>query len=88
MKKAVNALNDNSISPVYSNKFSYLRDTLSFNPHNDYNQHFIDTGQRPQNFIRETCLSNRFKDCPKLKELVKLKVWFILNKAKNIISFM
>lgn len=28
--------------------------TQSANPHNDYSQHFVDTGQRPQNFIRDT----------------------------------
>jgi hypothetical protein len=27
--------------------------TQSANPHNDYCQHFVDTGQRPQNFIRD-----------------------------------
>ena len=30
--------------------------TQSANPHNDYSQHFVDTGQRPQNFIRDTGL--------------------------------
>ncbi|OON22858.1 hypothetical protein X801_01247 [Opisthorchis viverrini] len=28
--------------------------TQSANPHNDYCQHFVDTGERPQNFIRDT----------------------------------
>lgn len=27
--------------------------TQSLNPHNDYCQHFVDTGHRPQNFIRD-----------------------------------
>lgn len=25
----------------------------SANPHNDYCQHFVETGERPQNFIRD-----------------------------------
>ena len=27
--------------------------TQSANPHNDYCQNFVDTGERPQNFIRD-----------------------------------
>lgn len=30
-------------------------------PKNDYNQHFVDTGQRPQNFIRDPGLNERFQ---------------------------
>lgn len=30
-----------------------LQGTQSLNPHNDYCQHFVDTGHRPQNFIRD-----------------------------------
>ncbi|CAG8559922.1 7548_t:CDS:2, partial [Paraglomus brasilianum] len=40
---------------------------------NDYCQHFVDSGKRPQNFIRDTELSQRFDEYPKLKELTKLK---------------
>jgi len=29
---------------------------------NDYSQHFVDTGQRPQNFIRDAELSERFEE--------------------------
>ena len=47
--------------------------TQSENPHNDYCQHFVDTGQRPQNFIRDTGLQDRFEEYPKLKELIRLK---------------
>lgn len=42
-------------------------------PKNDYNQHFVDTGQRPQNFIRDPGLLERFEEYPKLRELIKLK---------------
>eukprot|EP00850_Spirogloea_muscicola_P014065 SM000098S25145 [mRNA] locus=s98:541950:545487:+ [translate_table: standard] len=34
---------------------------------NDYSQHFVDTGQRPQNFIRDVDLADRFEEYPKLK---------------------
>lgn len=50
-----------------------LQGTQSSNPHNDYCQHFIDTGQRPQNFIRDVGLADRFEEYPKLRELIKLK---------------
>jgi mRNA (2'-O-methyladenosine-N6-)-methyltransferase len=33
----------------------------------------VDTGQRPQNFIRDTGLTNRFEEYPKLQELIRLK---------------
>ena len=33
---------------------AFLKGTQSMNPHNDYSQNFVDTGQRPQNFIRDT----------------------------------
>lgn len=29
---------------------------------NDYSQHFVDTGQRPQNFVRDTEMSERFEE--------------------------
>ena len=32
---------------------SFSQGTQSANPHNDYCQHFVDTGQRPHNFIRD-----------------------------------
>lgn len=32
---------------------AFLKGTQSLNPHNDYSQNFVDTGHRPQNFIRE-----------------------------------
>nr|CAH7753001.1 unnamed protein product [Callosobruchus chinensis] len=51
----------------------FLKGTQSSNPHNDYCQHFVDTGQRPQNFIRDVGLADRFEEYPKLRELIKLK---------------
>lgn len=65
---------------VYEDSSTFLKGTISANPHNDYCQNFIDTGQRPQNFIRDACLEERFEEYPKLKELICLKVCYsILN---------
>lgn len=50
-----------------------VQGTQSSNPHNDYCQHFVDTGQRPQNFIRDVGLADRFEEYPKLRELIRLK---------------
>ncbi|KAF8822846.1 putative N6-adenosine-methyltransferase [Cardiosporidium cionae] len=41
--------------------------------HNDYNQHFVDTGERPQNFIRDAEDSKRFEEYPKLEKLMLQK---------------
>ena len=38
----------------YKDSNVFLKGTQSANPHNDYCQHFVDTGQRPHNFIRDT----------------------------------
>eukprot|EP00965_Chrysotila_dentata_P255570 6212270-Pleurochrysis_carterae.AAC.4 len=40
---------------------------------NDYAQHFVDTGLRPANFIRDSDVAERFEEYPKLKELMELK---------------
>nr|XP_054773865.1 N6-adenosine-methyltransferase non-catalytic subunit-like [Lytechinus pictus] len=58
---------------VYKDSSTFLKGTQSANPHNDYCQHFVDTGQRPQNFIRDVGLADRFEEYPKLKELIRLK---------------
>merc|ERR1719209_47509 len=58
---------------VFQDSKTFLKGTQSENPHNDYCQHFVDTGQRPQNFIRDTGLQDRFEEYPKLKELIRLK---------------
>ncbi|XP_063243345.1 N6-adenosine-methyltransferase non-catalytic subunit [Bacillus rossius redtenbacheri] len=58
---------------VYTDSSTFLKGTQSSNPHNDYCQHFVDTGQRPQNFIRDVGLADRFEEYPKLRELIKLK---------------
>ncbi|ERE87006.1 methyltransferase-like protein 14 [Cricetulus griseus] len=38
---------------IYKDSSTFLKGTQSLNPHNDYCQHFVDTGHRPQNFIRD-----------------------------------
>lgn len=58
---------------VYRDSSTFLKGTQSSNPHNDYCQHFVDTGQRPQNFIRDVGLADRFEEYPKLRELIRLK---------------
>ncbi|CAF0890331.1 unnamed protein product [Adineta ricciae] len=42
-------------------------------PNNDYCQQFVNTGQRPQNYIRDAGLRGRFEEYPKLRELIRLK---------------
>ena len=57
----------------FSDSKTFLKGTQSLNPHNDYSQNFVDTGQRPQNFIRDFGMEERFEEYPKLRELIKLK---------------
>ncbi|KAG5899747.1 hypothetical protein JTB14_006085 [Gonioctena quinquepunctata] len=64
---------DSADELVYQDSSMFLKGTQSSNPHNDYCQHFVDTGQRPQNFIRDVGLADRFEEYPKLRELIKLK---------------
>jgi mRNA m6A methyltransferase non-catalytic subunit len=48
-------------------------------PKNDYCQNFVNSGQRPQNYIRDSGINERFEEYPKLKELIKLKDELIAN---------
>lgn len=41
----------------------------------------MDTGQRPQNFIRDVGLADRFEEYPKLRELIRLKDELITETA-------
>lgn len=66
---------------VYKGSSTFLKGTQSANPHNDYSQHFVDSGQRPQNFIRDPGLGERFDEYPKLKELINLKDALVLATA-------
>ena len=49
---------------------AFLKGTQSRNPHNDYSQNFVDTGQRPQNFIRDVGLADRFEVSPKSQSAI------------------
>ncbi|KAJ3124056.1 N6-adenosine-methyltransferase subunit mettl14, partial [Nowakowskiella sp. JEL0407] len=40
---------------------------------NDYMQNFINSSSRPQNFIRDTSVIDRFEEYPKLRQLSQLK---------------
>lgn len=40
---------------------------------NDYSQTFVDSGQRPQNFIRDLDYATRYSEYPKIERLIKLK---------------
>ncbi|XP_050225761.1 N6-adenosine-methyltransferase non-catalytic subunit MTB [Mercurialis annua] len=48
---------------------------------NDYSQNFVDTGMRPQNFIRELELTNVVEDYPKLRELIQKKDEIVTKSA-------
>lgn len=50
-------------------------------PKNDYCQHFVDTNERPQNFIRDYDEEKRFIDYPKLNELIKRKNEILTKRA-------
>ncbi|KAK8541759.1 hypothetical protein V6N13_137647 [Hibiscus sabdariffa] len=49
---------------------------------NDYSQNFVDTGMRPQNFIRELELTN-VVDYPKLRELIQKKDEIVAKSASD-----
>ncbi|KAG9441308.1 hypothetical protein H6P81_017162 [Aristolochia fimbriata] len=48
---------------------------------NDYSQNFVDTGMRPQNFIRELELTSTVEDYPKLRELIQKKDEIVAKSA-------
>ncbi|CAD5170453.1 unnamed protein product [Musa acuminata subsp. malaccensis] len=50
---------------------------------NDYSQNFVDTGMRPQNFIRELELTSVVEDYPKLRELIQRKDEIVANSASS-----
>jgi len=53
---------------------------------NDYCQTFIDTGQRPQNYIRDLVYANRYSEYPKIERLVKLKSEILGKRATPSMS--
>lgn len=51
-KSAGSAEADSKSPQEFHDSTAFLKGTQSLNPHNDYSQNFVDTEQRPQNFIR------------------------------------
>ncbi|KAL5980602.1 hypothetical protein ACLOJK_028510 [Asimina triloba] len=54
---------------------------------NDYSQNFVDTGMRPQNFIRELELTSVVEDYPKLRELIQKKDEIVAKSASPPMYF-
>ena len=50
-------------------------------PSNDYQQHYVDTGERPQNFIRDVDLPSRFAEFPAKRELLERKEALVRERA-------
>merc|ERR1719450_977272 len=53
---------------------------------NDYCQTFIDSGQRPQNFIRDLDYANRYSEYPKIERLISLKDDILAKRATPAMS--
>ncbi|KAF0990788.1 hypothetical protein HZS_7775 [Henneguya salminicola] len=66
---------------IYKNSEIFLKGTITNNPQNDYSQYFVDTGNRPQNYIMDTAMNERYREYPKLNELLRIKDEFTLNRA-------
>ncbi|XP_078427659.1 methyltransferase MT-A70 family protein [Wolffia australiana] len=54
---------------------------------NDYSQNFVDTGMRPQNFIRELELTSVVEDYPKLRELIQKKDEIVAKSATTPVYY-
>ncbi|XP_073272018.1 N6-adenosine-methyltransferase non-catalytic subunit MTB-like [Primulina huaijiensis] len=50
---------------------------------NDYSQNFVDTGMRPQNYIRELELTSVVEDYPKLRDLIQRKDEIVAKSASH-----
>jgi len=53
---------------------------------NDYSQTFIDSGLRPQNFIRDLDYPNRYSEYPKIERLITLKDDILAKRATPAMS--
>jgi len=73
LNKYPSQIKKESPGKVYKDSSTFLKGTQSLNPHNDYCQNYVDTGERPQNFIRDVGLEERFGEYPKLKNVVSMK---------------
>ena len=62
------------VETTYKDSNIFLKGTQSANPHNDYAQHFVDTGQRAQNFIRDVG-----EEC----HVILIQVWSSKGRPSN-----
>ncbi|KAK9918982.1 hypothetical protein WJX75_008465 [Coccomyxa subellipsoidea] len=63
------------------NSGGHLSSGPSRGEQNDYCQHFVDTGERPQNFLRDVHLMDRYEEYPKMRELIQRKDDLVAQKA-------
>ncbi|KII73176.1 N6-adenosine-methyltransferase subunit [Thelohanellus kitauei] len=66
---------------IFKSSKKFLTGTITGNPQNDYSQNFVDTGDRPQNFIMDTSMKDRYLEYPKLRELMRLKDELTINRG-------
>ncbi len=71
----------NKSNEVWINKIKADGGAYKGCPKYDYCQHFVDTSERPQNFIRDYDEEKRFLDYPKLNELIKRKNDILTKRA-------
>ena len=50
---------------------------------NDFSQHFVDTRERPANFVRDADVNDRFDEYPRLKELINGKDTLVAERASE-----
>lgn len=82
-----NCLTQNSNEEIWVNSIKAEGGAYKGCPQNDYSLHFYETGERPQNFIRDYDEDKRFLDYPKLNELIKRKNE-VLNKRATPAMFL
>ncbi|KAK1934928.1 hypothetical protein X943_003369 [Babesia divergens] len=66
---------------AHTDRKSYISTRGRERIQNDYNQRFVDTGERPQNFVRDIGEGKRFGEYPKLDRLLNLKREIITKRA-------
>lgn len=71
----------NNDNKIWVNKIKADGGAYKGCPKNDYCLHYVETGDRPQNYIRDYEEDKRFIDYPKLNELIKRKNEIINKRA-------
>ena len=74
-------LGEEEAETTYKDSNIFLKGTQSANPHNDYSQHFIDIGQRPQNFIRDVGKWVELSLSPVNGEVHSRCMWSVLSQG-------